>query len=86
MRELDERIALLIDGARGPARLRVLQVPDAWYAVVWESEERFWSFSAVWRNNDSPWAKASDQLFMEQVREAIAWTSTGEVVFEYEYG
>ncbi len=57
-----------------PARLKIIRLPGSWYAVLWESPERYASSSQDQTPKNGGFAHMTDAEFMDRVRLVIWWT------------
>lgn len=74
MREYDLRIVVTNHGPAAPARLKVIRLPTSWYAIIWESPERYASFDQERTELNGGHEHLSDDDFLDRVRLVASFT------------
>ncbi|MBD9640891.1 hypothetical protein IB277_31825 [Ensifer sp. ENS07] len=84
MQVYDRQIAVTNQGDIFPAKLKVIRLPGSWYAVIWESPERYASFSQAPPFGSEGFEHVSERDFLDRVQ-LVASFSQG-IDFEFEDG
>lgn len=81
MQEYELPIVVTNHGPGASALLKVIRLPTSWYAVVWESTERYASFSQEKTDLNGGFAHMSAREFLDRVQVVAAFTSG--ITFEW---
>ncbi|MQW06362.1 hypothetical protein GHK45_22325 [Sinorhizobium meliloti] len=81
MREYERQIAITNHGPVATATLKVVRLPTSWYAVIWESPERYASFSQDRTELNGGHEHLGDDDFLDRVR--IVASFTQNIDFDY---
>lgn len=84
MQVYDRQIAVTNQGDVSHAQLTVIRLPGSWYAVIWESPERYASFSQNPPSGSKGFERMCDRDFLYRVQ-LVASFSQG-IDFEFEDG
>ena len=84
MQVYDCRIAVTNQGDISPAQLKIIRLPGSWYAVIWESPERYASFSQAPPFDSEAFQHMSDGDFLARVQLVAGFTQG--IDFEFEDG
>lgn len=68
MREYERQISITNHGSVATATLKVVRLPTSWFAVIWESPERYASFSQDRTERNGGHEHLSDDDFLDRVR------------------
>lgn len=82
MQEYELPIVVTNHGPAAPALLKVIRLPTSWYAVIWESAERYASFSQDRTEKNGGHEHLSDRDFLDRVRLVSSFTQS--IDFDYE--
>lgn len=82
MQEYKLPIVVTNQGPAAPALLKVIRLPTSWYAVVWESPDRYASFDQKRTELNGGFAHLNDRDFLGRVQ-LVASFSQG-IDFEFE--
>lgn len=82
MQVYDRQIAVTHHGDVFLAQLKVIRLPGSWYAVIWDSPERYASFSQTPPVGSEGFEHMSDRDFLHRVQ-LVAGFSQG-IDFEFE--
>jgi len=82
MQEYERHIIITNQGPIASARLKIIRLPASWYAVIWESAERYASFSQDRTEKNGGHEHMSDDAFLARVR-LVASFSFG---IDFEFG
>lgn len=82
MQEYELPIVVINQGPAAPALLKVIRLPTSWYAVVWESPERYASFSQDRTTLNGGHEHLNDDDFLNHVR--LFATFAQGISFDYE--
>ena len=82
MREYERPIFIMNHGPVALARLKVIRLPTSWYAVIWESPDRYASFSQDRTELNGGHEHLSDDDFLDRVRLVASFTQG--INFDYE--
>lgn len=81
MKEYERQIVVELRGERFQAHLKIIRLPTSWYAVIWDSPERYSAISQDRTELNEGFAHMNDQEFLDQVH-LVAGFRFG-VNFEY---
>jgi hypothetical protein len=84
MQVYDRQIAVTNQGDISPAQLKVIRLPGSWYSVIWESPERYASFSQNPPPGSEGFEHMSDRDFLDRVQLVASFTQG--IDFEFEGG
>ncbi len=82
MQEYELPIVVTNQGPATPALLKVIRLPASWYAVIWESPERYASFDQERTELNGGFAHLNDDDFLDRVRLVASFTQG--INFDYE--
>jgi len=82
MQEYGLPIIVTNHGPAASAWLKVIRLPTSWYAVIWESPERYASFEQERTELNGGFAHLSDRDFLDRVRLVSSFTQG--IDFDYE--
>jgi hypothetical protein len=82
MQEYERQIFITNHGPVALARLKVVRLPTSWFAVIWESLERYASFSQDRTDRNGGHEHLSDRDFLDRVRLVSSFTQG----IDFEYG
>ncbi|KAB0459780.1 hypothetical protein [Agrobacterium radiobacter] len=82
MQEYERDIFIMNHGPIAPARLKVIRLPTSWYGVIWESPERYASFSQDRTTLNAGHEHLNDDDFLDRVRLVASFTQG--ISFDYE--
>lgn len=82
MREYERQILVTNHGPASSAMLKVIRLPKSWYAVIWESPERYASFSQDQTELNGGHEHLNGDDFLDHVR-LVASFSQG-IDFDFE--
>lgn len=68
MREYERDIFIMNHGPISFPRLKVIRLPTSWYAVIWESPDRYASFSQDRTELNGGHAHLDDDHFLDRIR------------------
>lgn len=68
MQEYLRPVTIINKGLPAKAALKVIRLPTSWYAVIWESRERFSSFSQDRTDHNGGHEHMSDDQFLSRVQ------------------
>lgn len=68
MKEYERQIVITNQGEPTSATLKVIRLPESWYAVIWENPERYASFSQNASPRNGGFDHMSDRVFLERVQ------------------
>ncbi|MFC3163280.1 hypothetical protein [Ciceribacter thiooxidans] len=74
MQEYDLPIVVTNHGSAAPALLKVIRLPTSWYAVIWESAERYASFSQERTALNGGFAHMNAREFLDRVQLVASFT------------
>lgn len=74
MREYERQISITNHGPVATATLKVVRLPTSWFAVIWESPERYASFSQDRTERNGGHEHLSDGDFLDRVRLVASFT------------
>ncbi|MGO7637586.1 hypothetical protein [Rhizobium leguminosarum] len=81
MQEYERQVIITNQGPTSRARLKVIRLPASWYAVIWETPERYASFSQDRTEKNGGHEHTSDDAFLARVQ-LVAGFTLG-IDFEY---
>jgi hypothetical protein len=82
MQEYERQILVTNHGPASMATLKIIRLPGSWFAVVWESAERYAAFSQDRTELNGGFAHLSDRDFLDRVQLVASFTRG--IDFEYE--
>lgn len=82
MQEYELPIVVTNQGPAAPALLKVIRLPTSWYAVVWESPERYASFDQKRTELNGGFSHLSDRDFLDRVQLVASFTQG----IDFEFG
>lgn len=82
MQEYKRNIVVTNQGALAAAVLKVIRLPGSWYAVVWESAERYASFTQDKSPRNGGFEQMSDRDFLDRVQLVASFTQGIDFEFE----
>lgn len=82
MREYDLPIIVTNHGPAASAWLKIIRLPTSWFAVIWESPERYASFSQDRTEKNGGHEHLNDRDFLDRVRLVSSFTQG----IDFEYG
>lgn len=82
MKEYERRIVVTNQGALADAALKVIRLPESWYAVIWENPERYASFSQDKSPRNGGFEHMSDRDFLDRVQLVASFTQGIDFEFE----
>lgn len=68
MQEYERQILVTNNGPASSAMLKVIRLPKSWYAVIWESPERYASFSQDRTELNGGHEHLDDEDFLDRVQ------------------
>jgi hypothetical protein len=74
MQEYERDIFVTNQGPIAIARLKVIRLPTSWYAVIWESPERYASLSQDRTDVNGGHEHLDDDDFLDRVRLVASFT------------
>ena len=74
MREYERDIFVINHGLAAIAKLKVIRLPTSWYAVIWESPERYASFSQDRTELNGGHDHLDNDDFLDRVRLVSSFT------------
>ncbi len=82
MQEYERQILVTNQGPAAPALLKVVRLPASWYAVIWESAERYAAFSQDRTELNGGFVHLSDRDFLDRVQLVASFTRGIDFQFE----
>lgn len=68
MQEYERKITIINQGLPTRARLKVIRLPTSWYAAIWESPERYATFSQDRTERNGGHEHMTDDQFLGRVQ------------------
>lgn len=82
MQEYERQISITNHGPVATARLKVVRLPTSWFAVIWESPERYASLSQDRTELNGGHEHLDDDDFLDRVRFVASFTQGIDFEFE----
>lgn len=82
MQEYEREIVITNQGVLAAAVLKVIRLPGSWYAVIWESPERYASFTQDQSPRNGGFEHMSDREFLDRVQLVASFTQGIDFEFE----
>lgn len=68
MQDYERQITIVNQGLPSKARLKVIRLPASWFAVIWESRDRYASFSQDRTDTNGGHEHMTDDEFLSRVQ------------------
>ncbi|MCB2403563.1 hypothetical protein [Rhizobium ruizarguesonis] len=68
MKEYERQVTIINQGLPTQARLKVIQLPTSWYAVIWENQDRYASVSQDRSDRNGGHEHLTDDEFLGRVQ------------------
>ncbi|WP_333898032.1 hypothetical protein [Agrobacterium pusense] len=82
MKEYERQIVITNQGEPTSATLKVIRLPESWYAVIWENPERYASFSQNASPRNGGFERMSDRNFLDRVQLVASFNQGIDFDFE----
>jgi hypothetical protein len=82
MQEYERQVVVINHGKIFHALLKVIRLPQSWYAVLWDSAERYVSFSQSASELNGGFVNISDRDFLDRVQLVASFTQGIDFKFE----
>lgn len=82
MQEYERQVLVINHGPAFQSKLKVIRLPTSWYAVLWDSRERYVSFSQSATELNGGFEDMSDRDFLDRVQVVASFTQGLDFEFE----
>ncbi|NTH43015.1 hypothetical protein G6K98_00055 [Agrobacterium rhizogenes] len=82
MQEYERPVTVINQGLPAKATLKVIRLPESWYGVLWENENRYISFSQDKTNRNGGHAHMSDDEFLGRVQLVASFVQGVDFIFD----